>query len=90
MAIDLGKGKINKEFIKVTLKAKILEAVEEMRITRALERQNINRAIGVGQFNNFEKEFNTEYAKSRTGKDSMPSKRKLKKVSQTQPTKKLV
>ncbi|MGB8691508.1 MAG: hypothetical protein WCD53_29880 [Microcoleus sp.] len=90
MAIHLGKGTINKEFIKITFKAKILEEVENMRIARALERQNINRAIGVGQFDNFEKEFNTEYAKSRTSKDSIPSKRKLKKVSQTQSTKKLV
>ena len=89
MAINLEKSGASKELIKNHLKSKILETVEELRISRALDRQNINRAIGVGQFDNFEKEFNTEYARCRSGKDSIPSKRKLKKVSQTQPTKKL-
>lgn len=90
MAINLGKNGVSKELVKNHLKSKILETVGEMRISRALERQNLNRAIGVGNFDNFEEEFNGEYAKCRReGKDSTPSKRKLKKVSETQPTKKL-
>lgn len=89
MAINLGKGGVSKELVKNHLKSKVLETVGEMRIARALERQNINRAIGVGNFDNFEEEFNGEYSKCREGKDPIPSKRKLKKVSETQPTIKL-
>jgi len=88
MAINLAKP--NKALIKKFLKAKIIEAVENLRVERALERENINRAVGVGNFKNFQKEFNTEYEQSREGKDSNPSKRKLRKVSQNLNLKKLV
>lgn len=88
MAINLAKP--NKALIKAHLRAKIIEAVENMRVERALDRENINRAIGVGNFRSFQKEFNTEYEQIREGKDSIPSKRKLKKVSTNLILKKLV
>lgn len=89
MAINLAKTP-NKALIKTFLRAKIIEAVENLRVERALERENINRAVGVGNFKNFQKKFNSEYAQSREGKDPIPSKRKLKKVSQNLILKKLV
>jgi hypothetical protein len=88
MAINLAKP--NKALIKTFLKAKIIEAVENLRVERALDRENINRAVGVGNFKNFQKEFNSEYEQSREGKDPIPSKRKLRKVSQSLILKKLV
>lgn len=89
MAISFGK-KVNQAAIKADMKAKVIEAVENMRVERALERENINRAIGVGNFRNFEKEYNSEYEQSRTNKDSIPSRRKLKKVSTNLNLRKLV
>ncbi len=80
----------DKATLKLFLRAKIKETVENLRVERALERDNINRAIGVGNFKAFQKEYNAEYAQSREGKDSHPSKRKLKKVSQNLILKKLV
>jgi hypothetical protein len=88
MAINLAKP--NKALIKAFLRAKIIEAVEDLRVERALDRENINRAVGVGNFKNFQKEFNGEYEQSREGKDPIPSKRKLKKVSGNLILKKLV
>jgi hypothetical protein len=88
VAINLAKP--NKAFIKTFLRTKIAEAVDNLRIERALDRENINRAVGVGKFKNFQKEFNSEYEQSREGKDPIPSKRKLKKVSQNLILKKLV
>jgi hypothetical protein len=89
MAINLAKP--NKALIKASVRAKVLEAVENMRVERALERENINRAVGVGNFKNFEKEYNTEYEQSRNStKDPIPSKRKLKKVSSNLNLKKLM
>jgi len=89
MAINLAKP--NKALIKAAIKAKVIEAVENMRVERALQRENINRAVGVGNFTNFEKEYNSEYEQSRSStKDPIPSKRKLKKVSSNLNLKKLV
>ncbi len=89
MAISLAKP--NKALIKAYLKSKTIEAVENLRIERALERENINRAVGVGNFENFEKQYNTEYEQCRNGiKDPIPSKRKLKKVSNNLTLKKMV
>jgi hypothetical protein len=89
MAINLAKP--NKALIKAAMRAKVYEAVENMRVERALERENINRAVGVGNFENFEKEYNSEYEQSRSStKDPIPSKRKLKKVSSNLNLKKLV
>ncbi|MEG4497579.1 hypothetical protein QUB05_05590 [Microcoleus sp. F10-C6] len=89
MAINLAKP--NQALIKAAIKMKVLETVENMRVERALERENINRAVGVGNFKNFEKEYNSEYEQSRNGvKDPVPSKRKLKKVSSNLNLKKLM
>ncbi|MEG4032079.1 MULTISPECIES: hypothetical protein [unclassified Microcoleus] len=89
MAISLAKP--NKALIKAYLKTKTLEAVNNLRIKRALDRENINRAVGVGNFENFEKQYNTEYEQCRnSSKDPIPSKRKLKKVSTNLNLKKLV
>ncbi|MBD0342286.1 MAG: hypothetical protein ICV61_15830 [Microcoleus sp. Co-bin12] len=72
------------------MRAKIIEAVENLRVQRALERENINRAVGVGNFKKFQKQLNSEYEQSREGKDPIPSQRRLKKVSQNLSLKKLV
>ncbi len=76
--------------IKTTLRQKILEQASNIRIARAMERQNIDRTLGVGNFDNFLAEFNVEYQNSRTGKDPVPSARKLKKVSREKIITKLV
>lgn len=76
--------------IKTTLKQKVLEEVANIRIARAMERQNIDRTVGVGNFDKFLNEYNVEYKNSRTGKDPVPSARKLKKVSREEIVTKLV
>ncbi|MEG4047816.1 hypothetical protein [Microcoleus sp. Pol17_C1] len=88
MAINLNKP--NQAAMKAFIKAKVTETVENMRVERALDRENINRAVGVGNFKNFEKQYNAEYEQCRITKDSIPSKRKLKKVSSNLNLKKLV
>lgn len=82
MAIDLGKtGKPSAAMIKVFLRQKILEHVRKLKIEAALDRENINRAIGVGDFATFEKEFETDYANTSSKRPKQPRKAKLTKLS---------
>jgi hypothetical protein len=86
MAIDLTKkGGVSPAVIKLALRHKIIEAKDLLKIRRAMERDNINRAIGVGSTDAFVAEFNVEYKNTRAGSDPKPSKRKLKKVSSSLP-----
>lgn len=61
--------------------------IDKMKIQRVLERQNIERAMGVGEMSNFEKEFVSRYKLTRSEpvplpKDApKPPKRGLKKVN---------
>lgn len=82
MAIDLGKkSKPSQAAIKLFLKQKIDEHVNKLKIERALARENINRAIGVGDFETFEKEFETDYARTSSKRPKQPRKAKLTKLS---------
>jgi hypothetical protein len=86
MAIDLTKKTgVNPAMIKLALRQKIIEAKDLLKIRRAMDRENINKALGVGNTDVFVAEFNVEYKNTRTTSDPRPSRRKLKKVSQTLP-----
>lgn len=64
--------------------------IDKMKIARVLERQNIERAIGIGNMSNFEKEFVSRYKLTRsepisTAKDFKLPRRNLKKVNSNIP-----
>ena len=77
------KGKqIDKAAIKIYLRAKIKDNVLELRRQSALERININRAVGVGNMKDYIKEYESEFVNSTTGIKPVKAKTKnLKKLT---------
>lgn len=77
------KGKqIDKAAVKIYLKAKIKDNVLELRRRLALERININRAVGVGNMTDYIKEYENDFVNSTTGiKPVKPKTKNLKKLT---------
>lgn len=55
------KAKTTRASIKNTIRANIEEEKENIKIEMALGRENIQQALGVGNFKNWEEAFNKEY-----------------------------
>lgn len=78
----MGKKQIGKGDIKLYLKQKIKDHVEELRRQLAVDRVNINRAIGVGSMTDFVKEYETDFANSTVRiNNNQPKNKSLKKLT---------
>ena len=79
----MAKGKqIDKAAVKTYLRVKIKDNVLELRRQLALERININRAVGVGNMTDYIKEYESDFTNSTTGIKPVKSKTKnLKKLT---------
>lgn len=80
----MAKKGIGKGDVKLYLRKKIEDNVEELRRQLAVDRININRAIGVGNFADYAREYETDFANSTTGqKENRPKNKNLKKLTTT-------
>ncbi|MCC3409526.1 MAG: hypothetical protein JGK17_29025 [Microcoleus sp. PH2017_10_PVI_O_A] len=75
-------SKIDKARIKTYLKLKIKDNVLELRRQLAVDRININRAVGVGNMKDYIKEYESDFANSTTGIKPVKTKTKnLRKLT---------
>lgn len=78
----MAKKQITKGDVKNYLRRKVKDNVGELKRQLAVDRININRAIGVGNMNDFVKEYEADFANSTVrASNSEPKTKTLKKLT---------
>jgi len=80
----MAKATINQKDIKLYLARQVKDDVAQYRRELAIQRINLNKAIGVGNMTDFVKEWEQDYANSTISpKSSKPKNKTLKRITQT-------
>jgi hypothetical protein len=80
----MAKTTISQKDIKTYLMRQVKDDVAQYRREVAIQRINLNKAIGVGNMTDFVKEWEQDYANSTISpKSSKPKDKALKRITQT-------
>lgn len=80
----MAKNTISKADIKTFLTRQVRDDVAQLRRELAVERLNINKAVGVGNIEDYAKEWEVDFINSSVGlKPLQPKNRSLKRTTKT-------